>query len=149
MSRIGLLSADVAPLTRFVARVDRWEAALLALEVDIFQTLEEKQIGDLLNRHQGVGEAGSPKAVPKFVDFFLDMRSKHSVMSLMDQAASSNNWLARLISSSMSCGGNSVSTRPTRESGGSLSAARVMRPWRSTAAFTARRKLSWLARKYP
>jgi hypothetical protein len=39
------------------------------------------------------------------------------------------------MSSSMSCGGNSVSTRPTRDSGGSLSAARVIRPWRSTAAF--------------
>src|SRR3989344_124048 len=99
-------------------------------------------IGDLLDCHQGVGEAGSPEAVPEFVDFFLDMRGKHSAVSLMDQAVSSNKLLVRLMSSSMSCDGNSVSTRPTRDSGGSLSAARVMRPWRSTAAFTARRKLS-------
>jgi hypothetical protein len=87
---VGLLLPDVAPFTCFISEVNGGKAALLALEIDVFQALEEEQIGDLLDSHQGVGEAGGPEAVPEFVDFFLDVRGKHSVVSLMDQAASFN-----------------------------------------------------------
>jgi hypothetical protein len=70
MAGIGLF--DGCNSTYRTRNPHKWrKAALLALEIDVFQAFKEKQIGNLLNCHQGVSEASRPKAVPKFVNFFL------------------------------------------------------------------------------
>jgi len=52
-----------------------------AIPVQVFQSFEKEQVGDLFYGHQWIGEAGGPEAVPQLVNILAQMGGEHEVSS--------------------------------------------------------------------
>jgi hypothetical protein len=59
---------------------------VLFQRVQVVQTAQEEQIGDLLDDLERVGDAAGPECVPNAVDLVLDFTSDHFAFSLVRRA---------------------------------------------------------------